>query len=80
MTMVNLILKALIYACIYCVLQAMDGFLLVITADGTILYVSRNILHHLGFNQVNNQTTNHTTYIITKQGILSNVGLSYILR
>ncbi|XP_046562744.1 circadian locomoter output cycles protein kaput-like [Haliotis rubra] len=33
-------------------IQLLDGFLLVITSDGTVLYVSENILQYLGFNQV----------------------------
>ncbi|XP_071091143.1 aryl hydrocarbon receptor-like [Haliotis cracherodii] len=33
-------------------IQLLDGFLLVITSDGTVLYVSDNILQYLGFNQV----------------------------
>ncbi|XP_070539757.1 uncharacterized protein [Ptychodera flava] len=33
-------------------LQALDGFLFVLTSDGTILYTSENIATHLGFNQV----------------------------
>jgi len=33
-------------------LQAFGGFLLLVTSDGTILFVSTNILVLLGFNQV----------------------------
>ncbi|ELU04142.1 hypothetical protein CAPTEDRAFT_187600 [Capitella teleta] len=33
-------------------LKALDGVMLVVTSDGTVLYVSQNILQHLGFNQV----------------------------
>ncbi|XP_022086648.1 aryl hydrocarbon receptor-like isoform X2 [Acanthaster planci] len=33
-------------------LEALDGFLLVVTSDGTILYSTENISSHLGFHQV----------------------------
>ncbi len=33
-------------------LQALDGFVLVVTSDGTILYSTENISSHLGFHQV----------------------------
>ena len=32
--------------------QALDGFVLVVTSDGTILYSTENISSHLGFHQV----------------------------
>nr|XP_006816004.1 PREDICTED: hypoxia-inducible factor 1-alpha-like [Saccoglossus kowalevskii] len=32
--------------------SALDGFLFILTSDGTILYTSENIATHLGFNQV----------------------------
>ena len=32
--------------------QSLDGFLLVVTSDGTILYSTENISSHLGFHQV----------------------------
>ncbi|XP_041369596.1 aryl hydrocarbon receptor-like [Gigantopelta aegis] len=33
-------------------IQVLDGFLLTLTTDGTILYVSENILQYLGYNQI----------------------------
>ncbi|XP_071949278.1 uncharacterized protein [Antedon mediterranea] len=33
-------------------LESLDGFLVVVTSDGTILYATDNISTHLGFNQV----------------------------
>ena len=32
--------------------QTVDGFFLAVTSDGTVMFVSGNILQHLGFNQV----------------------------
>ena len=32
--------------------QIMDGFILVASVDGTILYVSDNVIHYTGFHQV----------------------------
>ena len=33
-------------------MQAVDGFLLIVAADGTVQYVSENIVQSLGFSQV----------------------------
>jgi hypothetical protein len=37
---------------VYPLLQALDGFLLVASSDGTIVYLSESIHHHLGIFQV----------------------------
>lgn len=45
--------------------QVLDGFLLVLTADGTILYVSDNVLQYLGYNQVRTNTFTLPTTLTT---------------
>ena len=53
--------------------QVLDGFLLVLTADGTILYVSDNVLQYLGYNQVrtNTFTLPTTDYFIPRDSALN---------
>ncbi|CAN7999808.1 unnamed protein product, partial [Ixodes hexagonus] len=38
--------------CEISVLEALDGFLMVLSADGDVLFLSENVSHHLGLNQV----------------------------
>ena len=55
--------------------QVLDGFLLVLTADGTILYVSDNVLQYLGYNQVRTNTftlpTTLSDYFIPRDSALN---------
>lgn len=40
------------YACVCVSVQALDGFMLVISSDGRILYTSESISNYLGLRQV----------------------------
>ena len=40
----------------YLLLQALDGFLLVASSEGTIVYLSESVHHHLGIFQVRRVT------------------------